>query len=279
MKKIFVFILLSASLKGAGQNKPAWELIFKILGIANSSPANKPIQSVSGYRTGTPVGFLVDSAGNPLYLPSNIYSSYLQNANKVQYSSKLTAGFCFGGRLMYSLNKNFDLSIGGTISLMNVSRTANNTASSFLGGLSPADSIFGSTLSGGQMFIGTAGSFFSSVYHQTETFRFSTFNMPINLIYKKSKWRFEAGFTPSFIVHSSKKKNAGNSNSEMSVTDVPFENNQKIATGLNLGCNFAFTKTISAGVEYVQGISTLVDADNYRRLLPRSISLQLLYKL
>ena len=281
MKQLFVLILVAFSLKALSQSKPSWELIVNISGISNSSPQDKPWQPMPG-SGGT--AYLLDSSGNRVSLPPNIYSAYQQTTNTVQYKSKLTAGISFGGRLNYPLNKNFDVSIGGTISFMNLTRTSGNSfANSFYlaTGLTPRDSLFGTTGTGTPVFIGTSSSYLSALNNQVETFSFTNFNVPVSLCYKKAKWRFEAGIVPSFIISSSKKKTTQPSDPEISFTETqtPFENNQKTTVGLSICPNYQITKSIGLGIEYVHGLTTLIDADNTRRLLSRNINLKSLYKL
>jgi hypothetical protein len=281
MKRLLFFILLITSGSVSGQNKLSWELITEISGIMNSSPKNKPFQIPSSPGGGTGVGYLLDTAGMPVYLSSNAYIAYMERANTIQYKSKLTAGATIGGRLNYPLSKNLDLTIGATVSFMHLTRTTNyDPLNSFLTpGYTPNDSLFGVSGTGSIVFVGTANVFFSSLNKQVETFSFTTFNIPIGIRYKKAKWSFETGIRPAFIINSSKRKTAQPYNGEIHINESPFKNTQTTTIGLSIGPNYQITKSISAGIQYVHGLSTLITSENTRRLLSRTINLKLLYKL
>ncbi|MGG9961137.1 outer membrane beta-barrel protein [Ferruginibacter sp. SUN106] len=275
MKKVTLIILLAFSLKGSAQSKPAWELIVAVSGLSNSSPQNNNIVTGSSRP-------MLDSAGNPVFLSTGVYTAYRQTANSIKYKSKLTAGITFGGRLSYPLNTHFDISVGATLSIFTVSRiTENNSSNPFLAGtgLNPGDSIYGTTGSGSVIFIGTAANYFSSFTNQPEKFSFTNLNTPISIIYKKEKWRFETGITPSFIINSSKKKLKDNYGGEITINETPFTNNQNTEVGLSIGSDYEITKELGIGLEYVHGLNSLIDADNTRKLLTRTINLKLLYKL
>jgi Outer membrane protein beta-barrel domain len=274
MKRSILVILLAFSLKGLAQTKPAWELIVAVSGISNSSPQNN--NTITG--SGRP---MLDSAGSPIFLSPGVYTAYQQTASSIKYKAKLTAGITFGGRLSYALNTHFDISIGATLSVLSVSRvTESNSSNPFLAGIgvNPRDSLFGTTGSGGVIFIGTAANYFSSFTNQPEKFSFTNLNTPISIIYKKEKWRFETGIIPSFIISSSKKKSKNN-DPEIHVNETPFTNNQKVSAGINIGTNYAISKELSFGLEYIHAISSLLDIENNRKLLTRSVNLKLLYKL
>ncbi|GAB2822195.1 porin family protein [Ferruginibacter profundus] len=275
MKKIILVFLLAFSLKGLAQTRPVWELIVGVSGISNSSPQNS--NSVTG--SGRP---MVDSAGNPVFLPPAVYTTYQQTANAIKYKSKLTGGITFGGKLSYPINKHLDIAVGITLSVLRVSRSTESSSSNpFSAGsvFNPRDSLFGTTGSGSVIFIGTAANYFSSFTNQPEKFSFTSLNTPISIIYKKEKWRFETGITPSFIINSSKKKLKDNSDGEITINETPFINNQNVAAGLSIGSDYATTKKLCIGLEYVHGLSSLIDADNTRKLLTRTVNLKLLYKL
>jgi hypothetical protein len=274
MKKIILFLLICISVKVWAQTKPKWELVIDLSAINNSSP-----QKSTAMGKGAA---LLDSSGGMVFLPVNISTAYWQAANSIKYKSNFTAGITIGGRMNYSINNRFDISIGATLSLMGVSRTTvGNSTNSWLAsaGLNPSDSIFGNTGLGTIRFIATAGNYFSSFNNQVEHFTFTNLNVPISFIYKVEKWRFETGIIPSFIISSSKKKPKNNNDPEIHNNETPFTNNQKVSAGLNIGTNYTVTKELSLGIEYIHGLSSLLDIENNRKLLTRSVSLKLFYKL
>lgn len=258
MKKILFILMLILSLKGSGQGRFSYELILDVSGVSNYSPS----KNVS--KPGT--SFIIDTSGMLVVIPTT-------DINKTDYKSKIMGGITVGGRLNYCVYKKLGIAIGGSVSYFKVSRIFNNVISS--------TSILTDTVYGvnGTILPGIYGHSFAS--GRKEVFKFVTFNLPINIFITKAKWRFETGIIPSFIISSTKKKGSPYYDpSEIEYAGDPlFENSKNFVIGFSISPNYQVTKKIRLGIEYIHGVSSLIEADNYGKLLPRSFSLKILYKL
>ena len=276
MKKVFFLGLLVFAQKLVAQKKGSWYITASAGLVTNASPKFKITKSNSGIGGSISI-LLIDSAGNRLTLTHP--ASYKEILNKINYKAEITASFSAGAKFIYPINKKWSFGTGANLSYSNMKRVAENEAVKYsrFGLLAGTDSIFFGNPSN-NVFIGT----FNSVNNfptRNESFSFLALNIPVTAAFNFRRVTLEGGLTTSFLIKSVKQPIVLKQDPEYSFSEPAFENNTSIALSFIFCPSYQITDKIQLGIEYNHGLTTLIDSENYRPLLARSISIKLAYKL
>lgn len=276
MKKILLLVLVVFCQRLVAQKKGSWSITASAGLVTNTSPDFKITNSNPGFG-GNPGIIFIDSTGNQLTFIHPV--SYKEILNKLNYKAEVNVSFSAGAKFYYPINKKWSIAAGADLSYSNMKRVAENEAVKYsrTGAVSATDSIFIGNPSN-TFFIGTV-SVVNDYPTRNESFSFLALNIPLTAAFNFRKLIFEGGLATSFLIKSVKQPITIKQNLEYSFSEPPFENNTAIALSFILCPSYQITDKIQFGIAYNHGLTSLIDAENYRPLLAKSVSFKLAYKL